>query len=327
MTYDNALRQFEKLFNNELSEAEAKALLVQLYERGETPEEVTAAATVMRAHSISVEVEDSLKEQLIDVVGTGGDHIGSFNISSTVALIVSAFGIPVAKHGSRSATSKSGSADMYEALGINLNLQPPQQVQLLKECGFTFLFAQNHHPAMKYIMPIRKSLSHRTIFNILGPLCNPADVKKIFLGVFDKNFIPHFTYALDKLGTKEAMVVSGRDGMDEISISDISYGAHLKGGKISEFEIDPQQYGLKLYDQKQIVGGDAEHNAHITRELLANKLEGAKRDIILINAAGAFLASGEARDMQEGIEMTKEVLQSGKALHHLEKIIKISNGL
>ncbi len=327
MTQYEAKEVFTKLFENKLSEAEAKELLISLYEKGESAEEIAAAAEVMREYSIKLDIPLDIQDKLIDIVGTGGDKSGSFNISSTVSLILASMGSYVAKHGNRAITSNSGSADMLEALGINLNLDTTKQVQMLQECGFAFMFAINHHPAMKYIMPIRKSLDHRTIFNILGPLTNPAQSQKYLLGVFSEEFIPKLAGALDLLGAKKAAVVSSKDGMDEISISDVTYATMLEDGKMTEIIIDPQNYGLKLSPTEAILGGDAKVNAAITMDILKATQKDAKRDIVILNSAMAFVIDGKARDMQDGIEIAKEALDSHKALQHLQNIIKISNSL
>lgn len=323
--FEEARAKFERLFRGEMPETEAREYLVSLYERGESAEEIAAAVDVMRSHSIKLEMEESLRDKLIDVVGTGGDKSGSFNISSTVALILASMGSYVAKHGNRAVTSNSGSADMLEALGINLDLTPGQQVRMLEETGFAFMFAVNHHPAMKYIMPIRKSLPHRTIFNILGPLTNPAGSRKYLIGVFSDAFLERIVDALRMLDTRSAVAVSSRDGMDEVSISDITYAMRLKEGEKESFIIDPQTYGLKLAPMEAIRGGNATENAQITLEILEGEAQGPKRDIALLNAAMAFQVDGKARDMQEGIEMAKEAIDSGRAKRHLKKIVETSN--
>ncbi len=322
--FEEAKAKFEALFAGRMPENEARNYLVELYERGESAEEIAAAVDVMRAHSIKLEMDESLREKLIDVVGTGGDKSGSFNISSTVALILASMGSYVAKHGNRAITSNSGSADMLEALGINLNLAPDQQVKMLEETGFTFVFAINHHPAMKHIMPIRKSLSHRTIFNILGPLTNPAGSRKYLIGVFSRDFLDRIVTALGMLDTTGAVAVSSADGMDEISISDVTYATQLKENSTSDFVIDPEVYGMKRAPIETIRGGDAAQNAEITLNIFEGE-EGPKRDIVLLNAAMAFVVDGKARDMQEGIEMAKEAIDSGLAKKHLKKIVKTSN--
>ncbi len=327
MAYDVAISTFEKLFSGKMPEMEAKDLLVNLYEEGESAAEIAAAAKVMREHAIKLPVSKELQSKLIDNCGTGGDKSNSFNVSTTVSLLLAASGSYVAKHGNRSITSKSGSADMLEALGINLNLKLEDQVKMLEEVGFTFMFAQNHHPAMKYIMPIRKSLSHRTIFNILGPLSNPAGVNKQLIGVFSDAYIQRISSALEILGTKNSLVVSSRDGMDEISICDVTYATLLKDGRSEDIMIDPSAYGLKLAPKEAIIGGDAKENAKITYGILKGEITDAKRDIVLINTAAALMVDDKARDMQEGLEIAREVLVSKKASAHLDKIIEVSSQL
>ncbi len=325
--FDEAKKQFEKLFEGRMDENEAREFLVELYKRGESAEEIAAATEVMREYSLKLDIDEELKDKLIDIVGTGGDKSNSFNISSTVALLLPTLGCAVAKHGNRAITSSSGSADMLEALGINLNLNIKEQTLMLKECGFTFLFAINHHPAMKYIMPVRKSLSHRTIFNILGPLTNPAGAKKYLIGVFSDKFLNRIITGLSMLDTKSAIAVSSRDGLDEISICDITYATLLKERRTTDFIIDPQNFGFKLYSKENIKGGNAKENAQITNNILSGKEKGAKRDIVLLNAGTALFVDSKARDIKEGIEMAKDAIDSGKAKEKLDEIIKISNQL
>lgn len=322
--FNKAKLKFDDIFENRLPVDEVKEYLIELHERGEDAAEIAAAASAMREHLLPLEVHYDLKEKLIDVVGTGGDSSNSFNISSTVAILLTACGCFVAKHGNRSITSKSGSADMLEALGIDLNLEPSKQIIMLEDTGFTFMFAQNHHPAMKYIMPIRKSIPHRTIFNILGPLTNPANVTKHLLGVFDKSFINKMASALELLDVKRSMVVSSRDKMDEISISDITYATSIYNGKLEDFIIDPQNLGFKLQDKSLIIGGDAKLNAQITRDILGNKEKGAKLDIVLLNAAAALVVDEKARDLQEGIEIARDAIESGRAKEKLEQLVRVS---
>ncbi len=327
MSYDDAISAFEHIFTQRTDAQEVRDLLIRMYNRGETAEEIAAAAMVMREHSVKLPVPESLEHKLIDNCGTGGDKSGSFNISTTASIILAASGAMVARHGNRSITSKSGSADVLEALGVNLNLEPEKQVTMLQECGFTFMFAVNHHPAMKFIMPIRKSIDHRTIFNILGPLTNPASVKKQLVGVFDKDFIMPVAKALELNNAQRAMVVSSADGMDEIGISTVSFAAKVGSGTIEEIEIDPQQYGLKLADISEIKGGTAIDNAGIIQGIVGNDLHGAKRDIAVLNSAAALWVDGQARDIKEGLEIANEAIDSGKAAEQLKKIAKVSNQL
>jgi len=326
MNYKTAKQQFEKLFKNEMSEEEAREFLVELYKREETAVEIAAAAEVMREHSIKLPVSEELREKLIDIVGTGGDKSNSFNISSTTALLVSAIGGYVAKHGNRSITSKSGSADMLEALGINLNLSPENQVKMLEEVRFAFIFAINHHPAMKHIMPIRKSLTHRTIFNILGPLTNPAGAKKYLLGVFSPDFVEKIANALILMDINSAMVVSSIDGMDEISISSPTKAIYYDGVKLTDMIIRPDSFGMRG-SKEDLVGADAKENAKITRGILEGTIKGPKRDAVLLNTAAALFVDKKVNSLEEGIKIANETIDSKKAIKHLEKIIEVSNKL
>jgi len=319
--------EFERLFNNEMGTEEARDFLVALYEKGESGSDIAAAASVMREHSIKLSLSDALKEKAIDVVGTGGDKSGSFNISTTVSLLLASLGRVVAKHGNRSVTSNSGSTDVLEALGINLDLSIDNKIKMLEETGFCFFPATDHHPAMKHIMPIRKSIEHRTIFNILGPLTNPAGAEKYLLGVFDPSYIKRIADALLELDAKRACVVSSHDGMDEISLACNSSFAYVESNRILEGEINPETFGFKLAPKEAILGGDANFNAQITRDIFSGQDKGAKRDIVLLNAAFALFVDGNVRDIEEAIEMAKSGLDSGKANEHLNLMAKVSQQL
>ena len=319
--------KFDEIFENKLSQEEIRDYFLELYNRGETASEFAGAASSMRDFMIPLPINEELRKKSIDIVGTGGDKSYSFNISSTVSILMASMGSYVAKHGNRSVTSKSGSADMLEALGINLNLSLEDSARMLEETGFGFMFAANHHPAMKFITPVRKTIDHRTIMNIIGPLCNPAGVEKQVLGVFHKDFINKIATALDMLDCKRAMVLSSADGMDEISISSITYATLLENGKQTDLEINPENYGLKLAPKNDIVGEGPEVNAQITKDILCGKEKGAKLDIVLINAAAALVVDEKARDIKEGIEKSREAINSGLAKRKLEEIVKFSQRL
>jgi len=328
MTYDDAKKEFTSLFEQEMGAEQMREFLMSItLDEHTSVNVIAAAAEVMRSYAIALPISNATRERSMDIVGTGGDKIGSFNISSTVALLVASCGVSVAKHGSRSVTSKSGSADMFEALGVRLDLSIEQSAKLLEETGFTFMFAQNHHPAMRFIMPVRKSIPDKTIFNILGPLTNPASVKKSMLGVFDKAFVPKMLEALKINGATSAMVVSSKEGMDEIGISDITYASRLQDGIIHEFEIDPESCGVKKMPINAIVGGDAKENANILRNIFDNSATDAQRDIVLINTAASLLVDGIARDMQDGFDIAREALANARAKKKLKQIIEISNKL
>ena len=328
MKYKEAKKAFTSLFAHEMSDAKMREFLlsIQLDELTST-EAIAAGAEVMRANAIDLPIDEATRERALDIVGTGGDKIGSFNISSTTALLAASCGATVAKHGSRSVTSKSGSADMFEALGMRLDLSIEQSARLLEESGFTFMFAQNHHPAMAFIMPVRKSIPEKTIFNILGPLTNPAGVKKSMLGVFDKAFVPKMLDALKMNGATSAMVVSSEEGMDEISISGITYASELRDGVVHDFIIDPEEYGIKKMPLQSIMGGDAKENAQILTQIFDESATDAQRDIVLINTAASLMVDGLARDIQDGLEMAREALANKRAKKKLKQIIEVSQKL
>jgi len=328
MNYDEAKVAFTSLFNHELSDEQMREFLVGMtLDENTSVSSIAAAAEVMRSFALPLPISDETRERALDIVGTGGDKIGSFNISSTTAILVAACGSTVAKHGSRSVTSKSGSADMFEALGVRLDLSIENSAKLLEESGFTFMFAQNHHPAMKFIMPVRKTIADKTIFNILGPLTNPAGVKKSMLGVFDKAFVPKMAEALKINGSTSTMVVSSAEGMDEISISDVTYASRLNDGLVHEFVIDPEEYGIKKMPIGAIVGGEAKENAKILLDIFESNATDAQRDIVLINSAASLMVDGLARDIQDGLEMAREAIANKRALKKLRQIVEISNKL
>lgn len=328
MNYEEAKKSFTSLFNHEMNDAQMREFLLSVkLDESTNTQTIAAAAEVMRSFAILLPISNYLRSKVVDIVGTGGDKIGSFNISSTVAILAASCGSMVAKHGSRSVTSKSGSADMFEELGVRLDLSIEKSARLLEESGFTFMFAQNHHPAMKFIMPVRKTIPDKTIFNILGPLTNPAVAKKSLLGVFNKAFVPKIAEALRINGAVSTMVVSSEEGMDEISISDITYASTLKDGTVHEFIIDPQEYGIRRAPLKAIVGGNANENAQILYNIFDGKSTDAQRDIVLINAASALMVDGLARDIQDGLEMAEMAIKTRKAKEKLKQIIEISNKL
>ena len=327
MTYEEAKAAFGALFEGRMEAEEARALLVDMYERGETVDEIVAAAEVMRKHAVKLPVSDDLARKLIDNCGTGGDGSGTFNISTTVSLLLAAAGCFVAKHGNRSITSRSGSADMLEALGICLDLTPDKQVKMLEETGFVFMFAVHHHPAMKFVMPVRKSIPHRTIFNILGPLTNPAGARRQLLGVFSADYVPMLAEALQRLGSERATVISSRDGLDEISIAAETAAADLREGVITSYTVTPEDAGLSVASLRAVAGGDAQQNARTARAILAGEEHGPRRDIVLLNAAAALVVDGKAEDLKEAAALAAETIDSGAAAKKLEQIVELSNRL
>ncbi len=328
MNHEEVKIEFTKLFEHQMNDKQMRDFLLSLKLDEMTPVGVIAAAAdVMRSFATPLPISEELRERAIDIVGTGGDKIGSFNISSTSSILTAACGATVAKHGNRSITSKSGSADVLEALGINLTLSVEQNRRLLEEARWCFMFAQNHHPAMKFIMPVRKSIDIKTVFNVLGPLTNPANIKKYMLGVFDKAFIPKMVEALKINGAKSALVVSSQEGMDEISISGVTHATRLKDNRFEEFEINPEDYGLKYAPLEAIAGGDARENAKIMFNIFDSRATDAQRDIVLLNTAASLMVDGLARDIQDGLEMGREALANACAKKKLKQIIELSNKL
>jgi anthranilate phosphoribosyltransferase len=261
---------------------------------------------------------------VLEIVGTGGDGANSFNISTTSALVISAAGIPVAKHGNRAASSKSGAADVLEALGVNIKIAPARSTELLKKINICFLFAQNYHVAMRFVGPIRKELGIRTIFNILGPLANPAGANMELMGVYSADLVEPLARVLANLGVKRALVVYGIDGLDEISMSAPTKVCEVKDGTFTSYEIKPEDFGFKRCSKDDLVGGTPEENAQITRDILDGN-RGPKRDAVLMNSGAAIYMAGKADSIAAGIEMAKEIIDSGKAKEQLEKFIELSN--
>jgi anthranilate phosphoribosyltransferase len=327
MNYTESKAAFERLFSDQMSFEEAQGFLRDLFHRGESLDEIRAAVEVMRDHAVPLAIDEALQPKLIDIVGTGGDKSHSFNISTTVSIVVAAAGGMVAKHGNRSITSKSGSADVLEALGISLELRPKEQVRLLEETGFCFLFAQKHHPAMKHIMPVRKSLDHRTVFNILGPLTNPAGVQKHFIGVYDPELAAVMAQVLARTGSSRSMVVCGDGRLDELALSGVSHVAMTDGPHLKEFEIDPRTLGLKMAPLEALRGGEAPENARITEAILKNRATQPQRDVVLLNTAAALMTEGLAGDLQEGLERAIEAIDSGAALKKCQQIAEVSQKL
>ena len=310
---------------NEIMEGEASAVqmssyLTALSMKGETVEEITASAAGMRAHCVRL----LHNMDVLEIVGTGGDGANSFNISTTSSLVISAAGIPVAKHGNRAASSKCGAADVLEALGVNITIAPEKSRELLEKIGICFLFAQNYHFAMKYVAPVRKELGIRTIFNILGPLANPAGANMELMGVYDESLVEPLAHVLANLGVKRALVVYGTDGLDEISLSAPTKVCEVKDGAFTSYEITPEQFGLTRCSKEDLVGGTPAENAQITRDILAGK-PGPKRDAVLMNAGAAIYMAGKADSIQAGIDMAKKLIDSGKAAAQLEKFVELSN--
>ena len=316
-------KTMDLLMSGEATPSQTAALLIALRMKGETSEEITGFAEIMRSYATRV---TTVRNPLLDTCGTGGDCIGTFNISTVAAFVAAGAGLAVAKHGNRAASSRCGSADVLEALGVNIGLNAEQTGRCIDEVGIGFLFSRTLHSAMKFIAPVRVDLKVRTIFNILGPLTNPAGADRQVVGVFNPQLAPTMAQALLSLGTRHAFVVAGKDGLDEISLSGASVVCEVQDGKITEYEIHPQDLGLSLAAIENLLGGDAEINAAIAHSVLEGE-PGCRRDIVLINAAPALVAGGIATDLRDGIERATESIDSGAALAKLNDLIAYTRGI
>lgn len=312
----------KEIMEGRATEAQVAAFLTALRIKGETVEEITGAARVMREKATTIKAP----EGVLDTCGTGGDMAHTFNISTAAALITAAAGVPVAKHGNRSVSSQTGSADVLEALGVRIDLPPDKVERSLHETGFGFLFAPLFHPAMKYAVGPRKDIGIRTIFNILGPLTNPAGAKRQILGVFADRLTDTLAAVLGNLGAEDIMVVHGEDGLDEITISDGTKVSRWKGGKVETFYITPEDFGFRKADVQSLSGGDKYENARILRSLF-NGEKGPKRDVVLMNTAAALVVADRARDFGDALLMASELIDSGKTAQKLQEIIKVTNAL
>lgn len=319
--YEMAKGVMNEIMNGETSDVQKSAYLTALSMKGETIEEITGSAEEMRNHALPV----NHGMDVMEIVGTGGDGSNSFNISTTAALIIAAAGVPVAKHGNRAASSKSGAADCLESLGVNIALEPEKAVKLLREAGICFLFAQKYHTAMKYVGPIRKELGIRTVFNILGPLTNPAKASVQIMGVYDESLLEPMAHVLSNLGVKKGMVVYGQEKLDEISICGPTSVCCFKNGEFRKDTITPESVGLKRAEKGELLGGTPEENAAITRAILEGKEKGAKRDAAVINAAAALFVAGKAGSLQSAVKLAEDTIDSGKALTKLEQFVQLSN--
>lgn len=320
LSYDMAKEVMEQIMRGEASQIQIAAYLTALSMKGETIEEITASAQGMRNHAVRL-LND---KDVLEIVGTGGDHSNSFNISTTSAIILAAAGVPVAKHGNRAASSKCGAADVLEALGVNINITPEKSKELLDKIGICFLFAQKYHMAMKHVAPVRKELSVRTIFNILGPLSNPAGASMQLMGVYDESLVEPLGEVLFRLGVKRGMVVYGKDGLDEISMSAPTKVCQIRDGWFKTYMINPEDYGFKLCDKSELVGGTPSENAAITLDIL-NGEQGPKTDAVVLNAAAALYIAKQDISLNEAIEQIKEVIAQKKAVEKLNEFIRYSN--
>lgn len=319
LTAEKAKQAFDIILSGEATAGQIGAFLMGLRVRGETIDELVAGATIMRQHALSVDAP----ENAIDTCGTGGDGAGTYNISTAVAFVVAAGGVPVAKHGNKALSSKSGSAEVLEKLGVKLDLTPAQISQAINQIGMGFMFAPAHHSAMRHVGPVRAELAQRTIFNLLGPLSNPASAKTQLLGVFDKSWLRPLAETLGKLGSVSAWVVHGSDGLDELTTTGISHIAELKNGTVSEFDITPEEVGLSQATPQQLAGGTPEENAQAMRAIF-DGAQNAYRDIVLLNAGAAFVAAAKADTLKAGVNMAAQVIDTGQARDKLDALIAFS---
>ena len=314
-------RLFDAIFTGRLSEDEIIAYLSATADRKPTVDELVGAVTSMRHHMRSI----AAPAGAIDLCGTGGDGLGTLNISTAVSFVVAACGVPVAKHGNRSASSRSGAADVLEALGVNIDLDPDTAAAVLAEAGLVFLFAQTYHPAMKHVGGARKQIGRRTIFNLLGPLASPARVTRQLVGVFSSDWLVPYAEALKALGSSRAWIVHGRDGLDELSISGPTQIAVLEQGAVTTREVTPEDAGLARRPLAEIAGGDAAHNAAALRHLLEGDASGAYRQIVLLNAAAALIVAGKAKNLGDGARMADDAIRDGRAHAVFNKLLIASN--
>ncbi len=321
LTYQEAEAVMNEIMDGRTSQVQTAAYLTALAQKGETIDEITASAAGMRAHCVKL-LHDM---DVLEIVGTGGDGANSFNISTTAALVTAAGGVPVAKHGNRAASSKSGAADVLEALGVDISIPPERSTEILKRIGICFLYAQNYHIAMKYVAPVRKELAIRTVFNILGPLTNPAGANMELMGVYEEALVEPLAQVMGKLGVRRGMVVYGRDKLDEISMSAPTAVCEIRDGWFQSYELTPGQFGYERCGKAELTGGTPEENACITRRILEGQERGAKRQAVCLNAGAALYIGGKAQAIAAGVKLAEELIDSGAAAKKLEEFIRESS--
>ena len=320
LSYEEAKAVMNEIMSGEASDVQKSAYLTALTMKGETIDEITGSAEEMRNHAVQLSHEGDV----LEIVGTGGDKSDSFNISTTSSLVIASAGVPVAKHGNRAASSKSGAADVLESLGVNITISPQKSAELLQNIGICFLFAQSYHTAMKYVGPIRKELGIRTIFNILGPLANPASANLQVMGVYDESLVEPLAKVLSNLEVKRALVVYGQDRLDEISASAETSVCEVKDGTFKSYTISPEQFGLTRCKKEELTGGTPDENAAITKAVLAGG-QGARRTAVVLNAGAGLYVAGKADSIEAGVRLAEELIDSGKAEKKLEEFVKNSN--
>ena len=320
LSREEAASAFDAVMSGEATPSQMGGLLMALRVRGETVEEITGAVTAMRSKMLTVDAP----ADAVDIVGTGGDGSGSVNVSTCASFIVSGAGLPVAKHGNRALSSRSGAADVLASLGVKIDLKPEQVGRCIRECGIGFMFAPAHHPAMKNVGPTRTELATRTIFNLLGPLSNPAGVKRQMVGVFSRQWVQPLAQVLKNLGAESVWVVHGSDGLDEITLTGPTFVAALENGNIRSFEVTPEEAGLARAGGEGLKGGDANVNAVALQTVLDGK-PSAYRDVALLNAAAALIVAGKAKTLKDGVALGTKSLDSGAAAAKLKQLILVSN--
>lgn len=320
LTLDMAKSVMDEIMSGNATNAQIASFITAMRMKGESIDEITACAMIMRKHGTKLQHEGDV----LEIVGTGGDEANTFNISTISSLVISAAGIPVAKHGNRSVSSKCGSADVLEALGVKIDIPVEKSEKILKEIGICFMFANLYHSSMKYAAPVRKELGVRTIFNILGPLSSPAGANLQLLGVYDENLVEPLARVLSNLGVKRAMVVHGHDGLDEVSLSTSSTVCEVNNGQLNSFFLDPRQLGFEYCKPEDLVGGDSKVNAEIARNILSGE-KGPKRDIVLLNSAVCLYMSYNNITLRECVKMAADIIDSGKAMEKLNNFVQLSN--
>ena len=321
LAYAEAEAVMDEIMSGQATPVQMSAYLTALALKGETIDEITASAAGMRAHCIKL----LHNLDVLEIVGTGGDGSNSFNISTTSSLVIAAGGVPVAKHGNRAASSKSGAADVLEALGGKITLTPERSAEILKKINICFLFAQNYHIAMKYVAPIRKELGIRTVFNILGPLSNPAGANMELMGVYDQSLVEPLAQVMANLGVNRGMVVYGQDSLDEISMCAPTSVCEIRDGKFTSYEITPEQFGYERCEKGALTGGTPAENAEITKAILKGEEKGPKRQAVCLNAGAALYIAGKAASIEEGVKLAEFLIDSGAALKKLEEFVEETN--
>ena len=321
LAYAEAEAVMDEIMSGQATPVQMSAYLTALALKGETIDEITASAAGMRAHCIKL----LHNLDVLEIVGTGGDGSNSFNISTTSSLVIAAGGVPVAKHGNRAASSKSGAADVLETLGVKITLTPERSAEILKKINICFLFAQNYHIAMKYVAPIRKELGIRTVFNILGPLSNPAGANMELMGVYDQSLVEPLAQVMANLGVNRGMVVYGQDSLDEISMCAPTSVCEIRDGKFTSYEITPEQFGYERCEKGALTGGTPAENAEITKAILKGEEKGPKRQAVCLNAGAALYIAGKAAFIEEGVKLAESLIDSGAALKKLGEFVEETN--